>query len=143
MCISSLLTLSASCTSIAISIQASKHPLQLNKGFWEFHFCPLQNCKGNFNLYYQSFYLYFYWCIIALQYCVSLCHTTKWINYMYTYIPSLLNLLPTTIPPPRPSQHGAELPALYSSFPLAILHMIVNICQSYSPSLSHIYYQLF
>ena len=29
----------------------------------------------------------FYWSIIALQYCVHFCYTTKWISHMYTYNP--------------------------------------------------------
>ena len=33
--------------------------------------------------------------IIALQCCVSFCYITTWIIHKYTYIPSLLNLLPT------------------------------------------------
>ena len=37
--------------------------------------------------------LFFYWSIIALQ-CVSFCCTMKWISYMYTYIPSLLDFPP-------------------------------------------------
>ena len=44
---------------------------------------------------------FFYWRIIAWQYCVSFCHTSTWISHRYTYAPSLLNLLPTShsIPP--------------------------------------------
>ena len=36
----------------------------------------------------------FNWQIIALQYCVGFCHTSKWISHRYTYITFLLNLLP-------------------------------------------------
>ena len=35
--------------------------------------------------------------IIALQCCVSFCWTITWISCIYTYIPSLLSLLPTAL----------------------------------------------
>ena len=43
----------------------------------------------------------FNWRIIALEYCAGFYHTSTWISHRYTYVPSLLNLLPTphTIPP--------------------------------------------
>ena len=54
---------------------------------------------------------------------VGFCSTRKWISYVYTYIPSLLDLLPSHahIPPLWViTEHQAELPALYGSFTLAI-----------------------
>ena len=38
------------------------------------------------------FISFFNYSIIILQWCVSCCCTMKWISYMYTYIPSLLDL---------------------------------------------------
>lgn len=38
----------------------------------------------------------FIWRIIALQYCVSFCHTSTRIRRPCTYVPSLLNLPPTS-----------------------------------------------
>ena len=42
----------------------------------------------------------FNWRIIALQYCIGFCHTSTWISHRYTYVPSLLNLSPTSHPFP-------------------------------------------
>ena len=36
----------------------------------------------------------FYWNIVDLQHCVSLCCTAKWISYTYTYIHSFLDSFP-------------------------------------------------
>ena len=36
------------------------------------------------------------WMIIALQCCIGFSHTTMWISQKYTYIPYLLNVLPST-----------------------------------------------
>ena len=63
---------------------------------------------------------------------------------MYTYIPisppSCVSLPPSLSHPSRwPQKHQADLPVLCSCFPLAILHLIVYICQCYSLTLSPAY----
>ena len=75
--------------------------------------------------------LFFNWRIAALQCCASFCSTTTWITGKYTYIPSLLSLLPHPI---SPLYHGVP-----SWAPCAVLHMLMYICQYYSqfhPTLS-------
>jgi len=57
---------------------------------------------------------FFYWSIIALQCCVSLCYTKNWNSYMYTYIPFLLDFPPT--PPPSHCSQSMELSTELSSF---------------------------
>ena len=44
-------------------------------------------------------YFFFFW-IIVLQNFVVFCHTSMWISHRYTYIPSLSNLPPITLPTP-------------------------------------------
>ena len=46
--------------------------------------------------------LIFNWSIIALQYCADFCHASAWISHWHTYVPSLLNLPPTSYPTPTP-----------------------------------------
>ena len=47
----------------------------------------------------------FNWRTIALQHCAGFCHTSTWISHRYTYVPSLLNLPPTSQP-----SHPSRLP---------------------------------
>ena len=61
---------------------------------------------------------------------------TKWISYMHTYIPLLLDSLPILVT----AEPWAELPELCSSFSLVIYLYIVSIvyiCQAQSPNSSH------
>ena len=99
------------------------------KGFkWRSDNCRLWGFGG-------FFVCFCYWGIVALQYCVSFCCTMKWINCIYTHIPSLMSLPP--LPPSHPSRSSQSglspsyqtgLPPLYStSHQLSILHIIVYI----------------
>ena len=45
--------------------------------------------------------------IIALQCCVGFCYARKWISHMYSYVPSLLYLPPTSPHPTPLGQHRA------------------------------------
>ena len=69
---------------------------------------------------------------------VSLFYTTKWIGYVYTYIPSTLSLPPTPHPTPLViTKHQTELPVLYSSFPQLSVHtwqcVYVTHCSQFVP----------
>ena len=46
----------------------------------------------------KNYYCFYTWRIIALQCYIGFCHTTTWISHKYTYVPSLLNLPPSTMP---------------------------------------------
>ena len=61
----------------------------------------------------QGYTLLFFlsWRIIALQKFVF-CQTSKWISHRYTYIPSLLNLPPISLPSPSHSSRWIQSPCL-------------------------------
>ena len=69
---------------------------------------PLRPAVGFF-----LFFSFFNWSVIALQCCVSFCYITTCISHMYRYIPSLLDLPPTS-PPSHPSMssENTELSSL-------------------------------
>ena len=65
----------------------------------------------------------FNWRLIALQYCTGFCCTLTWIRHRYTYVPSLLNLPPTShsiLPLWVVIEHQCEFPKPYSKFPVDI-----------------------
>ena len=80
--------------------------------------------------------------------CVGSCHTTKWISHKYVcecvcvcvcahiyIVPSSWASLSTAAPLSAVMEHQAELPALYSRFPPAvlwILHTVMSVWQRYS-----------
>ena len=83
----------------------------------------------------------FNWRIIALQCCVGFCHTASWSIHRYIYVPSLLNLPPTSLPisPHRLSQsrHLSSLGHTTNSHGLSILYMVVCMFQHYPLNLSY------
>ena len=81
------------------------------------------------------------WSIVALQCCVSFCHTAKWISHTDTGTPSLLYFLPAQVT----AVLSVEFPMLYNMFSLVFdfIHGINNAygkCQC--PSSSHLPFSL-
>ena len=77
------------------------------------------------------FFQFFNWRIIALQNFVVFCQQkSTWINHRYTYIPSLMNLPPISLPI-LPFQVDTEplfeFPEPFSKFPLAIYFTYRNV----------------
>ena len=61
----------------------------------------------------NTVFFFLNWSLIAIQCCINFCYTMKWISYMYTYIPSLLDLpIPTPLSHHRWAHHLAELPVV-------------------------------
>lgn len=102
---------------------------------------PLSIQETLFKKIFCHIYIFFYWKILVSQSCISFRYTTMCISCMYTYIRSLSDL-PPTLPPYHPSRSSQrrELSCLCfaaGSHQLSVSHMVVCICQAYSPSSSH------
>ena len=89
----------------------------------------------------HSIFLIFNLHLFLLEYnFIMYSSTTRRISCKYTYIPSLLILLPTSPSHPSRSSQSTELSFLChtaASHLLSLLHMVAYICQGYSLNLSH------
>ena len=81
--------------------------------------------------------LFVYWSIIALQNFVVFCQTSTWSSHGCTYLPTLLNLPPTSLP--IPNSRLTKSPCLSflsqtaNSCWLSIFHMVLEVSMSLSP----------
>ena len=55
----------------------------------------------------------FNWRIFASKYCAGFCHTSTCISHRYTYVPSFLNLPPTSLPTPLDCHRALNLSSLH------------------------------
>ena len=80
--------------------------------------------------------LTFHWRRIALQYHIDFCHISTWISHRYTYVPSLLNPTPISLPIPPllvVTEHWVELPVSHRKSHLpSVLHMVMYVFPNYS-----------
>ena len=76
----------------------------------------------------SRFYLFFSfnWRINTLQYCDGPCHTSAWMGHRHTCVPSLLNPLPTSLPPYHSllSQSTDWVPCVTHQTPSGVLFYI-------------------
>ena len=95
---------------------------------WSSQFLRLQLCipVSGYFLIYVFFKINFYWCIVALQCCVSFWCTAKWISYTYMYMHYFLDFLPTYVT----TEHWVEFPVLYSRFSLVIYFIHSSVYMS-------------
>ena len=97
-------------SSAAVNIRVHVFFLFLFLFFFDFWF---------FFLVFILFLIDLYWSIIASQYCVSFCGTTKWISQMHTYIPisppSWASLPPSLSHPSRWSQSTELISLCYAA----------------------------
>ena len=131
-----------------------------NKATWTPFSLKFRTCFPTCLLHWESFgqysfllvpfsflkdFFFFNWRIIASKYCVGFCHTSTWISHRCTYVPSLLNLPPTSLPTPL-GFHSTEfeLLASYRKFPLAIYFTYsFNATRSVHATLSFLLLSLF
>ena len=118
-----------------------------SKALVSFFFFFLAVLATFFTLFFFFFFwlLFFNWDKVALHCCASFCYTMECISYRYTYIPSLLDLHPTTHPS-HLGHHRTRNPAPYaqlSSFPPRVFstHTSVYVSSPVSqfiPSPTHV-----